>query len=112
MEYWGGSIGNICEGERIWIVATQANGAMLEGVDVPAYIETNSEESRRRKHSRAIGAMLSQDDYSRIKRNADVVARGMDRLKAIGNGQVPAVAALAWRTLMEQEGFEAGRGTK
>jgi hypothetical protein len=29
------------------------------------------------------------------------VANRVDRLKAIGNGQVPAVAALAWRTLTE-----------
>jgi hypothetical protein len=27
------------------------------------------------------------------------VANRMDRLKAIGNGQVPAVAELAWKTL-------------
>jgi hypothetical protein len=29
------------------------------------------------------------------------VAAGMDRLKAIGNGQVPRVAATAWRLLNE-----------
>jgi DNA (cytosine-5)-methyltransferase 1 len=34
--------------------------------------------------------------------NEDVVAHRMDRLKAIGNGQVPAVAALAWETLYER----------
>jgi DNA (cytosine-5)-methyltransferase 1 len=30
---------------------------------------------------------------------ADGLAAGMDRLRACGNGVVPAVAALAWRTL-------------
>jgi len=35
-----------------------------------------------------------------IPRVAQRVARRVDRLKAIGNGQVPAVAALAWETLM------------
>jgi DNA (cytosine-5)-methyltransferase 1 len=32
-------------------------------------------------------------------RVANGVAAGMDRLKAIGNGQVPRVAATAWRLL-------------
>ena len=31
----------------------------------------------------------------------DGVAHRMDRLKAVGNGQVPAVAATAWRYLIE-----------
>jgi len=30
------------------------------------------------------------------------VAARVDRLKAIGNGQVPVVAALAWRILNEE----------
>ena len=34
-----------------------------------------------------------------VGRMADGVAARVDRLKAIGNGQVPAVAALAWRIL-------------
>ena len=36
---------------------------------------------------------------SNVGRMADGVASRVDRLKAIGNGQVPAVAALAWRIL-------------
>lgn len=36
-----------------------------------------------------------------VGRVADGVADRVDRLKAIGNGQVPAVAALAWRTLTQ-----------
>lgn len=95
----GGAVGSICEGERMWVVAVEANGAMLEGMDVPKYIQPYSEESRRRQYTRAISAMLSQDDYSAVKRNSNDVARGMDRLKAIGNGQVPAVARLAWNIL-------------
>ncbi|AHF89866.1 DNA methyltransferase [Opitutaceae bacterium TAV5] len=38
----------------------------------------------------------------------DVAAR-VDRLKCLGNGQVPAVVALAWRTL--RQGWTAGRVT-
>jgi DNA (cytosine-5)-methyltransferase 1 len=41
--------------------------------------------------------------YWNTEPNVDRVAHGVaarvDRLKAIGNGQVPAVAALAWKTL-------------
>jgi len=38
-----------------------------------------------------------------LGRVAHGVADRVDRLAAIGNGQVPAVAALAWRTLMNKE---------
>ncbi|TAK84374.1 MAG: DNA cytosine methyltransferase [Betaproteobacteria bacterium] len=41
---------------------------------------------------------LAEPDVGRV---ADGVADRVDRLKAIGNGQVPAVAALAWRTLTQ-----------
>ena len=40
---------------------------------------------------------------SELGRVAHGVANRVDRLKAIGNGQVPAVAALAWRILSEQQ---------
>lgn len=100
---WGtmgaGAVNSVCEGERMWIVATQTNGAMLEGMDISKHQVTYKEEPRRRQYSRAIEQMLQQDDYSRVKRDPYEVARQMDRLKAIGNGQVPAVAALAWRVL-------------
>ncbi len=36
---------------------------------------------------------------SLLRRIGNDVAHGMDRLKAVGNGQVPRVAALAWRIL-------------
>jgi len=39
---------------------------------------------------------------SRVGRVADGVAHRVDRLKAIGNGQVPAVAKLAWEILNER----------
>jgi DNA (cytosine-5)-methyltransferase 1 len=38
----------------------------------------------------------------RLGRVAHGVARRVDRLKAIGNGQVPQVAALAWRILHQR----------
>ena len=51
------------------------------------------------------GAWWGQDPAeipeSGMGRMADGVAHRVDRLKAIGNGQVPSVAALAWRILSE-----------
>lgn len=91
----GFSVGGCANGERMWIVATSSNSAMLEGVDIQKHHLTYSEESCRRQYTGAVRAMLSQDDYSEVKRNADDVAAGMDRLKAIGNGQNPIVAATA-----------------
>ena len=38
-----------------------------------------------------------------VGRVADGVAYRVDRLKAIGNGQVPLCAATAWRILNEQK---------
>ena len=95
----GFSVGGCSNGERMWIVASAANCPMLEGLDLSEPLIAYSEESCRRQHSRAVGEMLSQDDYSGLKRNSDDVADGMDRLKAIGNGQNPFLAALAWRLL-------------
>lgn len=40
-----------------------------------------------------------QEAASRTYRDDDVLANRVDRLKAIGNGQVPAVVALAWKIL-------------
>lgn len=45
---------------------------------------------------------LGQTNQSRFCRVADGVARGMDRLAALGDGQIPGVAALAWQRMMEQ----------
>ena len=89
------------DGQRIWILAFKTNCSVLESMDIQEFKISYTEESRRRQFTRAISKMLSQDDYTKLKRNPDDVARGMDRLKAIGNGQVPAVAALAFTILSE-----------
>ncbi len=99
----GHEVGGISDGKRVWIACTSPDCSMLEGVDVQKYIKPCEEESCRRQFARAVRATLSQDDYTRIKRDSNAVAHGMDRLKAIGNGQVPAVAATAWKILMEIE---------
>lgn len=45
------------------------------------------------------GSDPADDPKSELGRMANGVANRVDRLKAIGNGQVPAVAATAWRIL-------------
>jgi DNA (cytosine-5)-methyltransferase 1 len=95
----GSCVGNISEGERLWIVASQTYRPMLESVDLPAHIQPCEEGSCRRQFAGAVGAMLRQDDYTNLKRDAHAVAAGMDRLRCIGNGQMPDVAALAWQIL-------------
>jgi DNA (cytosine-5)-methyltransferase 1 len=68
-----------------------ANGARRKGYrDSP----------KRRQEEHAVSSLPSwwqaEPDVGRV---ADGVASRMDRLRAIGNGQVPAVARLAWETL-------------
>jgi DNA (cytosine-5)-methyltransferase 1 len=84
---------------RIWIVAN-ANSNGLEGRD-----DSNKE----RQWKRAIRSMAGLCE-NKIRNDlpspdsfgiANGVANRVDRLKAIGNGQVPAVAAKAFRILTE-----------
>jgi DNA (cytosine-5)-methyltransferase 1 len=95
----GYATNSCCESDRLWIVASEANSAMLEGMDFSKIVFSCQKEPCRRQYTRAIGAMLQQDDYARIKRNPNAVAGAMDRLKAIGNGQVPGVVKTAWELL-------------
>jgi len=97
----GQTTGNISNGSRIWILAFKADCTMLESLDVPFSIQSGTKKSFRRQHTRAVSAMLQPDDYARIKRNPNDVARGMERLKAIGNGQMGPVATRAWRLLSQ-----------
>lgn len=102
---WGvfraSSIGAAHHRARIFLVA-YSDGAELEGLDIPKPVGIDTEESRRRQFTRAVNAALSADDYSKMPRNPDDVARGMDGLKATGNGWVPAVAARAFTILRGQ----------
>lgn len=97
----GYATNSCCESERLWIVASQTDSAMLESLDFSSHIFACKETPCRRQHTRAISEMLSQDDYSALKRDTNAVAEGMERLKAIGNGQVPAVVKAVWELLSE-----------
>ena len=98
----GGEASDACvESKRLWVVASAANGSMLESLDFSAIKFSCEEGSCRRQFTRAVGAMLRPDDYAAIKRDPDAVARGMEQFRAIGNGQIPGVAARAWRILAQ-----------
>jgi DNA (cytosine-5)-methyltransferase 1 len=99
---WGvlGAIdaGGIHKRERIWIVADSAAGG-LQGNDQQQQIPATGGaiqmlERWRKSH---------WDDLPspRYLRRLAGVAEGVERIKRTGNGQVPAVVALAWRILSQ-----------
>ena len=99
---WGvfraSTIGAAHHRARILMVA-YAHGTKLEGMDIQKPSCADKKESRRRQSSRAIDASLPADDYASMPRNPDDVARGMDGLKATGNGWVPPMVARAFHAL-------------
>jgi len=89
--------------ERIWMLAYLANAKRggLQSGDEQCAKQAAIKSSENCGYSRRMQlgeAWRIEPDLGRV---AYGVAFGVDRLKAIGNGQVPAVAALAWRTLSE-----------
>jgi len=85
--------------ERIWIVADR-DGFRLEGGD-----HRNTERQRRLPDGSVAGLCKDKIRADIPAPDAFGAANGLaskvDRLKAIGNGQVPGVAAIAWRTLTQ-----------
>ena len=90
--------GGCSQGERIWIVANASNRVGWIAPQIQAGA-SDPEGSSRRQFERAISACSSREAHAECRRNPDELAAGVDRLKAIGNGQVPAVAKLAWEIL-------------
>ena len=105
--------------DRVWIMASNTNGdgepagpVDDEASGVPEIL-AHSDGSQRQGDQRA---QREQSEYTDagsagwwvaepgLDRVANGVAHRMDRLRAIGNGQVPAVAALAWETLSRPTG--------
>ena len=79
--------------KRWWLLATDADSPRLE--------EREGERSNTREELAAIERAdwwATEPDVGRV---AHGVASRVDRLKAIGNGQVPLTAATAWRLLMD-----------
>ena len=83
--------------ERIWIVAnaTKSSGDPRLGPEQwPCAIWGETDEERTEGYFR-----IRVETESMLARVADGVAHRVDRLIALGNGQVPAVVKLAWETL-------------
>lgn len=97
----GGNSAGLCvDGKRFWLLADASNGKRWTPASVQTRaLHTENGTSFRRQFDRAISACSRPDAHATMQRDTDGLARAMDRLKAIGNGQVPAVVKLAWETL-------------
>ena len=83
--------------DRIWIVAHTKNCGDVRGNRLLGVVEKKYRD--RASPPYGFGEWWkTEPDVGRV---ADGVAARVDRLKAIGNGQVPAVAATAWKLLSE-----------
>lgn len=82
------------ERHRIWIVATDSNGLDVRNQPGGGGREKGTGSAGHRDDLQA--AWVEQPDLAGV---ANGVAHRMDRVRATGNGQVPAVAELAWKTL-------------
>jgi DNA (cytosine-5)-methyltransferase 1 len=87
------------ERERIWILADAA-GERLQGSHIARRYGESQKERIHPESTRSGGGIgrwwLTEPELGRV---ANGVANRLERVRAVGNGQVPAVAALAWRIL-------------
>ncbi|MBA3833675.1 MAG: DNA cytosine methyltransferase [Chthoniobacterales bacterium] len=82
------------ERARLWILASRRDSTQNPAIPKRRFYEPSQESLR----AFAEGLSPMPD----MGRKIDGLAGWMDRLEAIGNGQVPAVAALAWRLLSDE----------
>ena len=102
----GDSIGINTKRDRIWILAHSnkiGRDTTRQGkVDKKLKVKTNfpwKVSSNREDNLCVFRERYSDEILSRTFRGIDDMAQRMDALGAIGNGQIPAVAATAWRLL-------------
>jgi len=81
--------------ERIWIYARLGDSKS------PRFPTRITGQGQRQSWGTSFGSSQWWETEPNVDRVADGVAARVDRLKAIGNGQVPAVAATAWKLLSE-----------
>ena len=97
------SIGACHHRERIWILA-HSNRIGLEGDRKIRNIKTARGQEwswASEQTSIPICPQIQHENAVSCARDIDEVAARVDRLKAIGNGQVPLCAATAWRILSD-----------
>jgi DNA (cytosine-5)-methyltransferase 1 len=82
--------------DRLWVCAYS------KGANAPNATKKPNRKKQRRL-PRQSGGVPWGDAFCGLCTVDDGVAKRLDELKAIGNGQVPAVAALAWRLLTDGE---------
>ncbi len=103
--------------DRIWIVGhsnSQGEPIGSEQAEMERMPKSMAAADRLDRRTRANGGTQScREEWwvaeSDVGRVAYGVANRVDRLKALGNGQVPAVAALAWRILTKHGDYEDDR---
>jgi DNA (cytosine-5)-methyltransferase 1 len=102
-----GDIGAPHQRDRMWIVAFDADAIDAGRVggpgakDAEAWAQDCQVWNRRLGELVADGVAIKALSYGDALRVCDGMANRVDRLAVLGNGQVPAVAAFAWRKLME-----------
>jgi DNA (cytosine-5)-methyltransferase 1 len=97
--------------KRCWIVANAKGTRLAKRRDITECSESphrKKAQSRRNRPARrgggaAVEAGVQWSAETVLLRTSHVVANRVDAIKAIGNGQVPAVAAMAWRLLTEEQ---------
>lgn len=100
---WGvlgaSDVGGVHQRKRIWILATDNMCKRGERFGKKQIFRLSAFPWG--KDVRGIEDLRKRPDLPQplIRRIGNDVAFGVDRLKAIGNGQVPPVAATAWRIL-------------
>jgi DNA (cytosine-5)-methyltransferase 1 len=102
----GDSIGINTKRERIWILANSNkigwDSARERKVDQKLKVKTNfpwKKSANREDNLCVFREQYTDEVFSRTFRGIDDMAQRMDALGAIGNGQIPGVAAAAWRIL-------------
>mgnify|MGYP003627132438 CR=1 FL=1 len=114
--------------KRWWLLATNTNSELLDGRGQqrsPRWVEpsdacgsvpdTSSPRLERHRHGPSgvsegharLGDPCWWETEPNVGRVAHGVASRVDRLRSIGNGQVPLTAATAWRLLMDEHALPA-----
>ena len=88
--------------DRLWIVAYAGGRGCSRGSEW--HVEESDAKRWHDNDRLGMGQRRAREATSRIRRMDDAVAAGVERLRAVGNGQVPAVAAQAFAELSARFG--------